>query len=100
MNITKDQRYEALRDVKVLVLTHWRAPFTGGNEAICPQGEVVVVVSDPVPWASAATCRPERYEERLPHFVIESDRRGPKFDGYSLVIDKGLLSAAFKLLPA
>ena len=65
-------------------MTHWRAPFTGGNSAVLPSGTVVIARSDQSPSAPGFNCVPENYDELEPVLVSEGDRRDGKYGGYSL----------------
>src|SRR5512140_2453159 len=50
--------FEALHDIKITYLTHWRAPYTGGGEAVLPRGALVRVsvhTGDTEPIAVYAT---------------------------------------------
>jgi hypothetical protein len=85
--VRKGERYRTLRDLEVGVLTHYRAPFTGGGRAILPAGEIFTVAIDPPAHAVAASCDPQRYEALHEKLVSEEDRGGHNYSGYSLVVE-------------
>ena len=97
-DIRAGQRYRARIDFATNALTHWRAPFTGGNEVTFPAGEVFEIVGDPPAGATAAYCKPERYDELHSRFIPKDDRDAEKYDGYSLVIDFGVIRENAELL--
>jgi hypothetical protein len=70
-----------------LVLTQWRAPFTGGDPADLPIGLEFVVLHDPSPEATAIAARPDPYEEWEPKLVSPDDFKADKYGGYYLVVD-------------
>jgi hypothetical protein len=83
----KGWRFRSKEPVPLLALTSWFAPSTGGSERVLPAEEEFVVLSDPPPKATAAACRPVRYDELHEHFVDAADRAHPRYAGYYLVID-------------
>jgi hypothetical protein len=85
--VRKEQRYRALRNLEVGVLTHYRAPFTGGVRAVLPAGEIFTVALDPPPHAVGASCNPQRYEALHEELVPEEDRTAQNYSGYSLIIE-------------
>ena len=87
--LCKGQRFRTLRNLEVGVLTHYRAPFTGGARAILRAGEVFTVALDPPALAIAASCRLQRYEALQEELVPKEDRIADDYSGYSLVIEFG-----------
>jgi hypothetical protein len=75
--------------LEVGVLTHYRAPFTGGARAILRAGEVFTVALDPPAHATAASCEPQRYEALQEELVPKEDRTAGNYSGYSLIIEFG-----------
>ena len=65
------------------MLTHWRAPFTGGNRARIPAGTVLVVAFDRLPAAPGFTVTPQDYETLENLLVPPEDRLAGKYSGYS-----------------
>ena len=86
-DIRKGQRYQALQPIPVRFLTHWSAPFTDGGTGTLPAGEAFVISFDPPTGATAASCDAEHSKEVEQLLVPEVDRRAPKYNGFSLVID-------------
>jgi hypothetical protein len=87
-----------LRDWKTSAMTHWLAPFTGGEECVVPKGTVLVVAHDLVESASAFYVRPENYKELELRLIPEETRTEDKYNGYSLVLfckDIGTLAERF-----
>jgi hypothetical protein len=82
--VREGERFVADADTEVLVMTHWRAPFTGGNEAMLPAGTVLVVRYDQNPNAPGFGCVPEDYDRLEAVLVPEEDRKAEKYGGYSL----------------
>ncbi len=54
-------------------MTHWRAPFTGGQNAILPAGTIVVARDDQRPDAPGFNCVPEDYA-RLETVLVPARR--------------------------
>jgi len=96
--IRKGQRYRVLRDLDVRVLTHFRAPFTGGAKATLRAGEIFRIAHDPPEEATAASCDPENYEALHESLVPQADRLWHNYSGYSLVIDFGRIQRDCELL--
>jgi hypothetical protein len=82
--VKQGERFVAARDIEVNVMTHWRAPFTGGNRATLPAGTVVAARFDQNPEAPGFTCAPEDYERLEPILVPAEDRRADNYGGYSI----------------
>jgi hypothetical protein len=82
--VKKGERFVARGDVEVAVMTHWRAPFTGGQNAILPAGTIVVATDDQRLDAPGFNCVPEDYERLETILVPETDRGNGKYGGYSL----------------
>jgi hypothetical protein len=82
--VRKGDRFAAKSDIDVAVMTHWRAPFTGGNAAVLPVGTIVVATHDQRRDAPGFNCIPENYDQLEPALVPEEDRLAGKYDGYSL----------------
>ena len=47
-SVRAGDRFVTTEDVTALGQTHWTAPFTGGFEAVIPEGTVLVVPDDGV----------------------------------------------------
>jgi hypothetical protein len=82
--VKKGERFIAPKAITVKVLTHWRAPFTGGNDAVLPAGTILIANQDQSPRAPGFSCVPEDYAGLEPDLVPELDRSGGKYASYSL----------------
>jgi hypothetical protein len=82
--VRKGERFAAKSDIEVAVMTHWRAPFTGGNAAVLPAGTIVVAKYDQQPEAPGFNCIPENYDQLESALVPQEDRLAGKYGGYSL----------------
>jgi hypothetical protein len=82
--VRKGERFVAKSDNDVAVMTHWSAPFTGGNEAVLPAGTIVVARYDQQPDVPGFNCIPENYDQLEPALVPEDTRLADKYGGYSL----------------
>jgi len=96
--IRQGQRYRTLKDLKVLFLTQWSAPYTGGGEGILPAGSVFTIELDPPAHAMAASCRPENYAEVERRMVPEDERTSAKYGGFTLVIDLDVIRTQCQLM--
>lgn len=82
--VRQGERFRTTADIEVTVMTHWRAPFTGGDTAVLPAGTVVVARFDQLPNVPGFSCVPENAETLERDLVREEDRRAEKYGGYSL----------------
>ena len=92
--------YEALRDLPVRYLIHWKAPYATGGEAYVATGSRVrasVPAGDPEPIGVYTT----PVDEKLfaAKFIPESDRTSGKFGGYSVFLYVAQLNRDFRLVP-
>lgn len=91
--------YEALEDTPIGFLTHWRAPFTGGSDGTLPKGtrvraNVVDWIREPI----SVYAQPLDVT-RIEHLLVpEEDRKGAKYDGFSLSISTADLNRRFRLI--
>jgi hypothetical protein len=89
--------FQAVTDVEIDYLTHWSAPFTGGDDCILPAGTLIKVEvsqSNPEPIGVYAT--PINYEEMEQRIISEEDRDSEDYCGYSLFINTKSLNDHFK----
>ena len=91
----KGDRFQALQDVDVLVMTQWHAPYTGGDDGVVPKGEVLEVISDALPEAAGVGLKPVRYQELHATLVDEADRLAEGYAGYYLVVLFDVLDKEF-----
>ena len=87
------ERYIIREPFEAGVLTHWRAPFTGGSQRVLPRGLEFRVAFDPSEVANAVSAEPTSPQDWEPVLVEETDRSADKYAGYSLVIQFEDLSA-------
>ena len=91
--------YEALEDVDMPFVTHWRAPFTGGGSGTLPRGtQVRVSVASFNPTPASVYARPLNATEIELLLVCEAERTSPKYDGFSLVLSVAALNTRFRLI--
>lgn len=84
--IKKGDRFVLTGDWNTNALTHWAAPFTGGEICVVPKGTVLIAAHDLVVSASGFYVRPKDYEELEKVLIPEGTRTADKYDGYSLVL--------------
>jgi hypothetical protein len=96
--VRKGERYRSVRPLKVIAMTAWAAPCTGGDDAILPAGEEFIVSHDPVEWATAVYCDPVRYEELHAHFVSAKDRKKKRHCGYYLCVPLAAIRRSCELV--
>jgi hypothetical protein len=82
--VREGERFVVREDLDVGVMTHWRAPFTGGHRAVLPAGTVIVARFDQNPDAPGFNCVPEDYSGLEPILVPAEDRSADKYGGYSV----------------
>jgi len=87
------ERYVVRTSFEAIVLTHWRAPFTGGGERMLPEGLELIVNGEPPPEASAVNCSPTDEARWLADLVDAGDAQAEKFAGYSISVPLTQLSA-------
>ncbi len=82
----RGERYIVEEPIDATILTHWRAPFTGGSEKTLPRGLEFVVAYDPPEQATAVSCDPADPRAWESLLVDEPDILADKYAGYSLTI--------------
>jgi hypothetical protein len=92
--------YEALHDLPVRYLIHWRAPYATGGEGTLAKGARVrasVLAGDAEPiGVYTAPVDEKLFAEK---FIPESDRASSKYDGYSVFLYVAQLNKDFQLVP-
>ena len=95
----KGDVYEALSDMPVKYATDWRAPYTGGGDAMLLAGDrlrVYVETRDPEPLgAFLAAVDRDVMEARI---VPASDREDEKYAGFHFVLGTVELNRMFRLV--
>ena len=90
--------YEAVRDVQLAYVTHWRAPFTGGGECVFPAGaRLAVLVPHETVEPVGVYASPLEYGRFEQVVVPEAERRSEKYEGYSLYAATAVLNRDFSL---
>ena len=72
--IVKGQRYKTTKDIQIIAMTSWAAPFTGGYDRVLRSGEVFTIANDPPNTATAVYCVPDDYKRLHSEFIPLSDR--------------------------
>jgi hypothetical protein len=87
--ISRGQRYRTTTPLRVLALTCWAAPYTGGYERTLAQGEEFDVSADPPGLATAVMCDAVDYRRLHREFIPWRDRlRFWSYRGFYLSIDR------------
>lgn len=82
-----DDRYKPKQDIRVIGMTAWGAPFTGGHDVILPKGVEFKILSNPRQEATAVYCEIIDYAKWEKIFVPEEDRKNKKYSNYYICID-------------
>jgi hypothetical protein len=91
--------YEALEDMPIRYLTHWRAPFTGGGTGALRKGtRVRVEVPDGDIEPIGVYADPLERDAIERELIPASDRAHEKYSGYSLSIGTKSLNRQFRLV--
>lgn len=86
--IVKGQRYKTNKQIPVIAMTSWSAPFTGGYDRQLDQGEEFTISHDPAPGATAVYCDPVDYNRVHKELIPWTDRfRFWVYAGFYLCID-------------
>ena len=88
--------YEAIQDIQISYLTHFMAPFTGGDKAKLLKGERVIVSKPNQAKPLGYYCYPINYDEIEHRIIPNSDKNDPAYNGFSLSIDTKSLNSDFK----
>jgi len=93
---TGSEVFEALEDIEISFMTHFMAPFTGGDNALLLKGERIVVNQPNRSKPTSYYCYPINDEQVENRIVSDSDRDDPRYNGYSLFISTKSLNTDFK----
>jgi len=88
--------YEAIQDIQISYLTHFMAPFTGGDKAKLFKGERVIVSKPNQSKPLGYYCYPINDDEIEHRIIPNSDKNDPAYNGFSLSIDTKSLNSDFK----
>ena len=91
--------YEAICDVEVRYVTHWSAPYTGGDKCILVKGtKVRVILNKGENEPLVVSADPLEYEKIEQETVPEAERKAFKYKGFNLSIKTAELNRSFKLV--
>jgi len=93
---TGGEVFESLRDTPISYLTHYMAPYTGGDKAIILKGERIIVSKPNKPKPSGYYCYPLNTEEVEKRIIPDSERNDPQYNGFSLYMDTSSIVQNFK----
>ena len=88
--------FEAVQDVQISYLTHFMAPYTGGDKAKLLKGERVIVSKPNQDKPLGYYCYPINADEVEDRIIPYSDKNDPAYKGFSLSIDTKSLNTDFK----
>jgi len=83
-SISEGDLFEVSLPLRVFVLTHWRAPYTGGFKCTLPVGVHLRAVTAAPKGSRGCRFVPSEPSEFLIHFVPQEERTSPKFSGVSV----------------
>ena len=91
--------YEATGDQTVHYMTFWALPFTGGGDAVLPEGVRVCITSDPPEQDPLGVyAEPLDYAKTEAEIIPAKDRKDPRYKGFALALDTADLNRNFKLV--
>jgi O-acetyl-ADP-ribose deacetylase (regulator of RNase III) len=88
--------FEAIQDVEISYLTHFMAPYTGGDKGKLLKGERVIISKPNQDKPLGYYCYPINADEIEDRIIQYSDKDDPAYNGFSLSIDTKLLNKDFK----
>lgn len=88
--------FEATHDIQISYLTHFMAPYTGGDKAKLLLGERIIIVKPSQDKPLGYYCYPINADEIESRVIPSSDRNDPAYNGFSLSIDTKSLNIDFK----
>jgi O-acetyl-ADP-ribose deacetylase (regulator of RNase III) len=88
--------FEAVHDVKISYLTHFMAPYTGGDKANLLKGERVIISKPNHDKPLGYYCYPINADEVEDRIIPYSEKNNPAYNGFSLSIDTKSLNKDFK----
>jgi hypothetical protein len=98
MTPQQGQQYKALQTLSVTGIISFSAPVSGSFSATLSPDDVLEIVSDPPPRATAVYALPLDYPTFERRFIPEADRTSPLYGGYALVLDFRVLQTHFEQL--
>ena len=88
--------FEAIQDVQISYLTHFMAPYTGGEKTKLLRGEKIIVSKPNQNKPLSYYCYPINAAEIENRIIPFSDKADPAYNGFSLSIDTKSLNKDFK----
>lgn len=88
--------FEAVQDIEISYLTHFMAPYTGGDKGTLLKGERIIVSKPNKDKPLSYYCYPINADEVEERIVSFSDKDNPAYNGFSLSIDTKILNRDFK----
>lgn len=88
--------FETIQDTEISYLTHFMAPYTGGDKGTLLKGERILIVKPSQDRPLSYYSNPINADEVEERIIPKSDKSDPAYDGFSLSIDTKLLNSNFK----
>jgi O-acetyl-ADP-ribose deacetylase (regulator of RNase III) len=88
--------FEAVQNTQISYLTHFMAPYTGGDKAELLKGERVIISKPSQDKPLGYYCYPIKADEVEDRIIPYSDKNDPAYNGFSLFIDTKSLNKDFK----
>ncbi|TFH43307.1 MAG: hypothetical protein E4H01_12215 [Lysobacterales bacterium] len=83
-SISEGDLFEVSSPLRVFILTHWEAPYTGGFKCKLPVGVYLRAVTTAPKGSRGCRFVPAEPSEFLTQFVPQKERTSPQFSGVSL----------------
>jgi|GEM_PF-2393608 len=87
--ISEGELFVVRSPLRVTVLTHWRAPYTGGLTCVVPAGTQLVALGSTPVGSKEARFAPRSQTAFARALIPASVRENPRFDSASLVLRAG-----------
>ena len=88
--------FEAIQDVEISYLTHFMAPYTGGDKVKLLKRERIIISKPSQDKPLGYYCYPINADEVEERIIPYSDKNDPAYNGFSLSIDTKSLNNDFK----
>lgn len=82
--VREGEKFLVLRDIKMYLLIHWKAPSTDSIQCIIPKGTKLITFNDPVKFGRGFNCIALNSKEFVENSIPISILKNPKFAGYSI----------------
>ncbi len=90
--------YVCIKEAPITYMTHWLKPYTGGEKAIFPKDEKIIISDIRQLKPTSVYCEALNVEAIEELLVPQTDREQYDYNGYSLMIDTLTLNLNFKLV--